>query len=136
MAQFTLDTWPESWGPSFSFDELACRETGQCVIDEDMMDRLQDLRERLGKPVRITSGYRSPEHYIEAAKAKPGAHATGCAVDISCSGDSFEILRLALELGFTGIGVSQNGDHRQRFLHLDTIQAEEFHAPRPALWSY
>ena len=39
-------------------------------MDEDTMWRLQDLREAYGKPMRITSGYRCPDHPIEAGKTK------------------------------------------------------------------
>ena len=44
--------------------------------------------------------------------------------------------RAASEVGFTGIGVNQAGGE-ERFIHLDDIQPEdEFHVPRPWIWSY
>jgi hypothetical protein len=37
--------------------------------------------------------------------------------------------------GFTGIGIQQTGEGR--FIHLVDIQPEdEFHVPRPWIWSY
>lgn len=42
---------------------------------------LDVLREIFG-PIEIVSGYRSPQHPIEAAKEKPGTHATGQAADL------------------------------------------------------
>lgn len=139
VTRFTEDTWPSDRWPSFAFKEIACRETGDCVIDEELMDALQKIRNSVG-PLVVTSAYRDPKHSIEAAKiAKTGlggAHTLGKAVDIQCRGaKAVEILGLALEQGFTGIGVSQKGDGR--FLHLDTIKAEDdFHVPRPHIWSY
>lgn len=99
----------------------------------DFMERLQKLRTAYDKPMKITSGYRDKTHPIEAKKAAPGAHASGRAADVSIRGaDAVELLKLALELGFTGIGVQQKGDGR--FIHLDDI--EDGSLPRPMLWSY
>ena len=104
------------------------------------MDKLQRLREAVGKPLVITSGYRSPDHPIEAAKladAKPpGSHTSGKAVDVACERVfAFQVLFAAVKLGFTGLGVQQSG--AKRFLHLDIIgPGDGFHVPRPALWSY
>ena len=114
---------------------MACQETGECEINEATMDRMQLLRDYCGLPLTITSGYRSPLHSIEAAKAAPGTHSMGRAVDIACSGiQAFKILTEALAVGFTGIGVKQKGEHR--FLHLDDLKPGEHTAPRPAIWSY
>jgi zinc D-Ala-D-Ala carboxypeptidase len=41
-----------------------------------------------------------------------------------------KLLKLAFELGFTGIGVNQKTSGR--FIHLDTLTE----APRPNVWSY
>lgn len=119
--------------PNFSPEEFRCKHTGKLHMHAGFMDRLQRLRSEYGKPMRITSGYRAPEHPIEAAKAKPGAHSTGRACDIGVQGaDAVELLRIALQLGFTGIGVQQKGT--ARFIHLDDLPDGEF--PRPAIWSY
>ncbi len=87
-------------------------------------------------PLTVTSGYRSPQHSVEAAKPRPGSHAMGKAVDIACAGrKAYEVLWAAMEEGFTGFGVDQKGE--QRFLHLDIITDEDdFPAARPAIWSY
>lgn len=115
--------------PNFSPDELRCKETGELAMDADFMDRLQSLRTEFGKPMAITSGFRSAKHSAERKKAKPGAHAQGKAVDVAVMGeDALELVRLALSFGFTGIGVSQKAGGA-RYIHLDT-------APRKAIWSY
>jgi zinc D-Ala-D-Ala carboxypeptidase len=117
--------------PNFSSKEFDCSHCGKNEMQADFMSRLQALRMKYGKPMRVTSGYRCPQHPIEAKKAKPGAHASGCACDIGVEGaDAHRLLRLALELGFTGIGVQQKGTGR--FLHLDTLEG----ATRPTIWTY
>ena len=103
-------------------------------MQPEFMDKLQKLREAYGKPMRITSGYRHKTHPIEAKKSKIGAHATGQAADIGVDrADAYELLKLALEIGFTGIGVQQKGGGR--FIHLDTLEASADFI-RPTIWSY
>ena len=119
--------------PNFTEAEFACRHTGKCAMAPEFMARLQKLRGVYGKPMTITSGYRHPTHPIEAAKLSPGAHSTGRAADIAVQGvEALRVLQLALQCGFTGIGLQQKGGGR--FLHLDDIS--NGYLPRPALWSY
>ena len=121
----------------FSEDELRCKGTGEVNMDELFMDMLVSLRERLKQPMSISSGYRSESHNIAIGGSTRSAHLKGCAVDVVCSGHkAFEIVRLALELGFTGIGVKQNGLHEKRFIHLDTMPKKSVSIPRPWIWSY
>jgi uncharacterized protein YcbK (DUF882 family) len=95
------------------------------------MAKLQALRMAYGKPMRITSGFRCAQHPIEAKKMKPGAHASGCACDVAVDGQqAYHLIRHALQLGFTGIGVNQKTSGR--FIHLDMLEE----APRPNIWSY
>jgi len=47
---------------------------------------LDPLREHLGKPVRVTSGYRSPAVNTRIGGSKTSAHMTGEAVDIKVDG--------------------------------------------------
>lgn len=100
-------------------------------MQPEFMAKLQALRTAYGKPMRITSGFRCAEHPIEAKKAQPGAHASGCACDVGVEGaDAHRLLTLALQLGFSGIGVQQKGGGR--FIHLDILTS----GVRPTVWSY
>ena len=110
--------------PSFTFKELACQETGEIALPIDFLKELQKLRDAYGKPMIITSGYRSPRHSIEAKKSSPGYHSQG-AVDVSVSGeDAIQLLKTALNLGWTGIGINTPS-----FIHLDR-------RPIPTIWKY
>ena len=110
--------------PSFSFKELACQETGEIALPIDFLKELQKLRDAYGKPMIITSGYRSPKHSIESKKSSPGYHSQG-AVDVSVSGeDAIQLLKTALNLGWTGIGINTPS-----FIHLDR-------RPNPTIWKY
>ena len=117
--------------PNFSEAEFTCSHTGKCEMQASFMEKLQALRTAHGKAMTVTSGYRHETHPVEAEKDRPGLHTMGLAVDIACGGsDAYNIMRLAFELGFTGIGVAQSG--RNRFLHLDTYTKP----PRSNVWSY
>jgi len=45
--------------PNFSEKEFACSHTGEAKMLPEFMARLQRLRTAYGKPMVITSGYRS-----------------------------------------------------------------------------
>jgi zinc D-Ala-D-Ala carboxypeptidase len=116
---------------NFTKEEFDCKHTGQNLMQEEFMVKLQELRDKYGKPMKITSGYRHATHPIERVKSAPGPHTTGLACDVGVQGaEAYKVLALALELGFTGIGVNQKGTGR--FLHLDLIKS----SLRPTIWSY
>jgi len=121
------------WGiyPNFSAKEFDCQcGCGANEMKPEFMERLQKARDIFG-PMRISSGYRCAQHPIEARKARPGAHASGQAADVVVQGEeAYKLLKVALEAGFTGIGVQQKGEGR--FLHLDTLESDL----RPTVWSY
>jgi uncharacterized protein YcbK (DUF882 family) len=118
--------------PNFSAKEFACQHCNADGIKEELVAKIQQLRVKYGKPMKITSGYRCPSHPIEAKKSTPGAHALGLAADIGVeSGDAYKVLKIAFELGFTGIGVQQKG--AGRFIHLDIRDGQ---LPGPTVWSY
>lgn len=117
---------------NFSEKEFACQHCGKNGIEYEFVEKLQQLRDEFGKPIKINSGYRCPEHPIESAKKTTGTHCEGYAVDIAVDReDAYKLLGLALQLEFTGIGIKQKGDNR--FIHLDTSKVKN---PRPTIWSY
>lgn len=119
---------------NFKPQEFACQHCGKEGIKEELLNRLQALRTFLNFSFVVSSGYRCPEHPIEAKKSKPGTHTTGLAVDILCRGtEAYKIITHAQEYGFTGIGVNQKGN--SRFIHLDIADHSE-ERPRPTVWSY
>jgi uncharacterized protein YcbK (DUF882 family) len=120
----------------FSVDELKCKGTDECNMDEGFMERLVTLRHKFNKPMVISSGYRSSSYNQIIGGARNSPHLYGKAVDVLVSGKAaHKLIGLAIQHGFTGIGVSQRGSHESRFLHLDTMDNSDIH-PRPWIWSY
>ena len=119
--------------PHFSREELACSETGACEMDQDFLDLLEKVRLRFGKPMKLSSAYRSPEHSVEISKPehrKNGYHVQGRAVDVLIyHEEALRLIHIALAEGIKGIGISQKGPHESRFVHLDN-------RPTRMIWSY
>ena len=124
--------------PNFAYAELRCK-CGRCdsdgsEINPALMDEVQKLRTLYGKPLILSSAVRCAKHPSEARKATPGEHTDGNAVDVRCQGaDALEILRLALTLGFTRVGINQKGSGR--FIHLGMAPVGG-RLPSPMIWSY
>ena len=120
----------------FSVDELKCKGTDECEMDEGFMKKLEALRHEFNEPMIVSSGYRHESYNQVIGGAKNSPHLYGKAVDVVISGKSaYRLMKLAIEHGFTGIGVSQRGPHEKRFLHIDTMENSDTH-PRPWIWSY
>jgi len=126
--------------PNFYCNELMCH-CGECgaesskKISPDLMNVIQELRNRCMFPLPINSAYRCPKHPIESRKKKLGAHTQGLAVDIRVNGyKAWKVLMLAMQMGcFTGVGINQKGSRNARFIHLDISQDDII---RPTVWNY
>ena len=110
----------------FSMEEFDCQETGENQMSEEFIHKLDELREKCGFAFKITRGYRSTDHSIEAKKARPGRHTEGIAADIAVSNgfERMNIVHEALKMGFSGIGVAKS------FVHVDV------RTDTPVMWVY
>ena len=120
------NTW--RW-PNFSAAEIACRGTGAIKINTEAMDKLQALRDRLGKPLIIRSAYRSPEHNRAVGGAPASKHMQGTAFDIAMANhDPAAFAEAARAVGFLGFGTYP----RSGFMHIDLGPARSWGDPFPA----
>ena len=128
MTTTFFDDWHEvpegTWRwPNFSPAEIACRGTGKLLINEAALDRLQALRDRLGKPMIVRSAYRSPEHNRAVGGAKRSKHMEGAAFDIAMANhDPVAFETAAREVGFLGLGFYP----RSGFIHVDLGPARQW----------
>ena len=105
-------------------------------MDTSFMQRLTELRELINIPLNVTSSFRSPDHNIRAGGTVNSAHLLGRAVDIRIAGkEAYRLVSLAIQFGFTGIGVRQKGEFNKRIIHLDDC-SDCPERPRPRIWSY
>lgn len=123
----------------FSDNELRCKcGCGQVKMNDVFLAKIDQLRELLGVPMVVTSGYRCENHPEEKKKdgSTTGAHVQGKAIDVAVHGvDATRLISAAHALAFTGIGVKQHGPIEGRIVHIDTASGTK-DQPRPWLWTY
>jgi uncharacterized protein YcbK (DUF882 family) len=120
----------------FTKKELECRGIGDCAMNVDFMDKLVKLRKKYNRPMIISSGYRSRAYNSSINGARYSPHLYGRAVDVLCHGKSaYDLIKLAMNMGMTGIGLQQRGNYDGRFVHLDDMSKSQDH-DRPWIWTY
>ena len=102
-------------GKYFAVKEMACKcGCGKVMFDVGLRDKLDALRELVGKAVYISSGYRCPEHNAHVGGVHNSYHTRGIAADIYAKGIPPRALaKMAEEIGFDGIGIYKS------FVHVD-----------------
>lgn len=101
----------------FSDKELECPCCGEQGMDEDFVCILNKLRSDFGDQMILSSAFRCLSHNENVGGSNTSQHLIGNAVDILWSGfdarRKYDLLTLALDYGFSGLGVSNE------FLHID-----------------
>lgn len=84
-------------------------------ICDSSLARLDLCRSIAKTPFVLSSAYRSSQYEISKGRSGKGAHTEGRAFDIRCDNSRLRmrIVRAALEVGFTRIGLGKT------FVHLD-----------------
>ncbi|MEI3250820.1 MAG: D-Ala-D-Ala carboxypeptidase family metallohydrolase [Faecalibacterium sp.] len=111
--------------PSFTVREFRCRDGSDVVmIDESLVVLLQCIREHFGKPITITSGYRTAAHNKSVGGAKSSQHLLGRAADIQVAGVSVEDVAAYAESllpGWGGVGgYPVKAGRAKGWVHVDT----------------
>ena len=74
---------------NFRVREFACKDGSDPIfIDSELVDVLQKIRNHFGKPVTITSAYRTPPHNKSCGGTTYSQHLYGKAADIKVQGIS------------------------------------------------
>ena len=128
--------------PHFTWDELQCKcGCGDMKFSLVAVQALEALRVEFGVPMRLSSGYRCPTHNMEVSSTGPeGPHTVhelnNITVDVLEFGtNAYELVELAIDHDFSGIGLQQKGPMAERFIHLDRLPQLP-NRPRPTIWTY
>lgn len=122
-----LADWLDRW-PNFTPEEVACRGDGELKLNLAAMDRLQALRNRIGRPLILNSAYRSLAYNKKVGGVPGSIHTKGAAFDVSMlNHDPEEFARLARAGGFTGVGFYPPG--KGNFVHIDTMDGDTWGKP-------
>ena len=100
---------------NFFLREFECKDgSRQVVLHSELLQRLQDLRTAVNKPVIINSGYRNPAHNKSVGGSPTSYHLKGMAADIHVPGLSPRALgQAATQAGFKMVIVYDT------FVHVD-----------------
>lgn len=126
---YTHPTYNHFSESDFSGARSAC--TPDCSLTDmhpETMAKADAARRSSGIPWVITSAYRSVEHDQKKGRSGKGAHPKGRALDIRArnSRERYLIVKAALEVGFTRIGIHEG------FVHVDDAPD----LPQEVMWLY
>ena len=91
------------------------------MIEQELVDKLQLIRDKLNKKLKVTSGYRCVKHNAKVDGSKQSRHLYGIAADWRTLDRSVNPVALAIiaqKIGFGGIGVYWHS--KGAFVHTDT----------------
>jgi uncharacterized protein YcbK (DUF882 family) len=98
---------------NFILSEFACNDgSKEITVDYELIEKLQQFRDALGKPISVTSGYRTVTYNKKNGGISTSHHLTGKAADIKVSGMTpLAVAKAADKIGFLGIGVYPTFTH-------------------------
>ena len=105
----------------FNDEEFVCKHCGklpQHGMDNSLIETLDKLREELGEPLIVSSGYRCGVHNLNIGGAPNSYHTRGMAADVYINSDNYsvdQIRDMAFECGAdTAVSYPDQG-----FVHID-----------------
>lgn len=101
---------------NFKVKEFACKDGSDTIlIDKQLVDYCQKIRDHFGKPVTITSAYRTDSWNRKVGGVTNSYHKKGMAADIIVKGVSpKQVAAYAKSIGIKGVGTYNS------FTHIDT----------------
>ena len=114
---------------NFKLYEFSCNGKSCCyttLVDENLVEILQKIRDHFGKPVHIFSAYRCKTHNRGLGSGDGSFHVKGRAADIEIKGVvPREIAVFAESIGVKGIGLYETSKDGH-FVHIDTRDKKFF----------
>ena len=88
--------------PHFKLREFQCRCCGLVKLSPRLLQMLEELREKAGIPLVVTSGYRCPTHNRRVGGVPRSLHLDGCAADILAAPEAQKrLFVMAKSIGFS-----------------------------------
>ena len=111
---------------NFSKSEFESKDGSPMPLDvlqniQVLAEQLQVIRDEIGKPISITSGYRSPNHNARIGGAKHSFHVRGMAADIQVAGmHPMDVKKVILKLMNEGKILKGGLKAYKSWTHVDT----------------
>ena len=107
---------------NFQVKEFACKDGSDLIyIDDELVEKLQIMRDYFNSPITINSGYRTNDYNIKVGGAVNSQHVKGRAADIVVRGKKpSTVAEFAKKIGFRGVGLYND------FVHVDTRSEKSY----------
>jgi len=100
---------------NFNLREFESPDTHEVKISNELVTKLQAVRNEINCPIYITSGYRTPEHNAKVGGHEHSRHMKGLAVDVTVQDFPFiDFKAMCLMFGFERVITY----HDKNFLHI------------------
>jgi len=111
---------------NFKLSEFESRDTNEVKIYPELVQKTQRIRDIIRLPLRINSGYRTPERNQAVGGVPNSLHCQGKAVDLSCAFVSLAQLTIAaIMAGFPKVIVYKS----KNFIHCDLSETRIYLVP-------
>ena len=117
--------WNKKLSKNFCAYEFACNDrSDEFKVATELVETLQQIRDHFGKPVLISSAYRTPAYNISIGGSSRSQHCLGTAADIHINGvDPIRIALYVASLPYFqkhgGIGYYSRAQVTGGFVHVD-----------------
>jgi hypothetical protein len=122
----------------YTWQDLRNDRWSTSTVSSRAVNALDWVTDQFGSKLKITSGYRAPNHPAESAKARPGQHTHGQAIDIDVSGmsdaEKSRLVALFVQSGARGIGHYPPGSGGAGTIHVDFRAGRGKQPDGLALW--
>jgi hypothetical protein len=122
----------------YTWQDLRNDRWSTSTVSSRAVTALDWVTDQFGSKLKITSGYRAPNHPAESAKARPGQHTHGQAIDIDVSGmsdaDKSRLVALFVQAGARGLGHYPPGSGGAGTIHVDFRAGRGKQPDGLALW--
>lgn len=107
---------------NFRVREFACKDgSDKVLIEDELVELLQKIRDHFAAPVIITSAYRTAAYNKKVGGAPYSKHMSGMAADIKVEGATpKQVAQYAERIGCKGIG------QYSTFTHVDTRRVKSY----------
>lgn len=121
--------WNKKLSKNFCAYEFACNDrSDEFKVATELVETLQQIRDHFGKPVLISSAYRTPAYNISIGGSSRSQHCLGTAADIHIAG--IDPIRIALYVASLpyfqkhgGIGYYSRAQVTGGFVHVDVRES-------------
>ena len=124
---------------NFKLSEFESPDNKEVKLHEKLLELLQELRDEIGEPVIVNSGFRTKEYNDKIGGAKKSKHMEGIASDISLNNLDYSDVELAILIKNIAERIGINSDnlglgYGVTFLHVDIRGLAGYSSP--AEWEY